>query len=249
MMSSRLHSMSWSVGPFHGYCDNPLVCLLLAVAAAGLVLALGFFVAAIRSGWLGLAAYREVGRLPRTGWPVQLTASSPAGRIPRLVCLDLADPVAFCTGLLRPTVFISAGAVSALTPEQLDGVLLHEADHAHRYEPRRRTLRQSLSLSFFFVPLVRWWARYQAERAELRADRRALAAVGPKAVAGALLATQWQPGAGLVTAFSGAPQARVAQILGDPVPARRPSTWIVVLSIAGFAGAVWLTHCLAGGML
>src|SRR5258708_4915858 len=139
MMATRMSGMNWSIGPLHGYCDNPWVCLLLAVAAAGLVLALGFGVAAIRSGWLGLSAYREVGRLPRAGWPARLAASDSATRIPRLVCLDLVDPVAFCTGLLRPTVFISTGAVSALTPDQLEGVLVHEADHERGYEPLRRT--------------------------------------------------------------------------------------------------------------
>ena len=248
-MGARMDPMRWAIGPLHGYCDNPLICFLLAAVAAAFVVALGFLVAGLRSGIVGVAAYREIRRLPRAAWPAKLATAAAADGIPRLVFLELTEPTAFCAGLLRPTVFISAGAVASLTPEQLNGVLVHEADHARSHEPMRRTLRQSFAYGFFYLPVVRWWARYQGERAELRADRAALATVGAKAVAGALLATNWGGPARFATGFSGGAEARVAQILGDPVPARRPPAWAVLVSIAGFSAAVWLAHCVAGGGL
>jgi hypothetical protein len=47
-----------------------------------------------------------------------------------------------------------------------------------------------------------------------------------------------------VTAFDGATQARVAQLLGDEVPVRRPSLASVVASLLGLVLTVNLAMCL-----
>jgi Zn-dependent protease with chaperone function len=46
---------------------------------------------------------------------------------------DSARPVAFTAGLLRPTTWISTGALARLAPEELEAVLWHERAHVRRH--------------------------------------------------------------------------------------------------------------------
>jgi hypothetical protein len=52
-----------------------------------------------------------------------------------------------------------------------------------------------------------------------------------------------------VPAMGGATQARVAHLLGEDLPIRRPPPSLVALSLLGAIGAVWLVMCLGQGLL
>jgi len=143
----------------------------------------------------------------------------------------------------------TAGAVAELAPAALDAVLAHEAAHARRRDPLRRLAARAASDALFYLPLARWWSRRLAEIAELRADRAAVSYAGRGAVAGALLAVQDVPAPAAAAAHGGATGARVAQLLGDDLPARRPSAAVVIGSGAGLIAAVWLAMCLGQAAL
>jgi hypothetical protein len=83
----------------------------------------------------------------------------------------------------------------------------------------------------------------------LRADQAAFAHAGREAVAGALLTTgEAGVPAGAAT-YGGVTDARVAQLPGDQLPARRPSPALVILSALGLIAAVWLAMCLGQAAL
>jgi hypothetical protein len=68
--------------------------------------------------------------------------------------------------------------------------------------------------------------------------------VGPGALARALVATQVLPGLGGMPAFfAGVAEARIAQLLGDRVPPRRPSVALVLGSLAAVILAVYAVMC------
>lgn len=53
----------------------------------------------------------------------------------------------------------------------------------------------------------------------------------------------------MAAAHGGATGARVAQLLGDDLPARRPSPALVIVSASGLSAAVWLAMCLGQASL
>lgn len=223
---------------------------LAYTAGAVLLLVLGgVILTCSRATWLLAQASAQVAQLVTIQVPDRVAQLAADLSIGRLVCVAGASPVAFCAGGLRPAVYVSEGLAFALDDAELEAVLLHEKDHLRQREPLRRALRRAATWGFFYVPLLRWWARYQSERSELRADRLALSRVGPQVLARALLRSDWAtPSLRAATAFAGAAEARVAQILGDPLPARRPGLRLWALSVAGIAMALWVMHC-AGGLL
>lgn len=159
-----------------------------------------------------------------------------------VVRLDAADRAAFCADILRPRIFVTTEMVRNLRADQLDAVLLHEDAHAARRDPLRRAVLQAAVDVLFYMPLVGWWSGQQRERAELAADRAAVARVGRAPVAGALwaaAAAQPSPAVG----FDGAAQARVAQLLGDDPPHRSPSAMAWLTSLAGLTLVVVLVMC------
>src|SRR5207248_11431481 len=97
---------------------------------------------------------------------------------------------AFCAGLLRPRVYVSAGALRELCDQELRAVLAHERMHRARRDPLRIVTARLLGNALFFAPAVRALARRYDALAELAADEHALAAVGGDAsiVASAMLA-------------------------------------------------------------
>jgi len=159
-------------------------------------------------------------------------------------CLAADVPTAFCVGAFRPRILVSEGLVHQLGAAELDAVLLHEREHVRSFEPLIRAVHDSASEVFFYVPLVRWWSRRRIEDSELRADRVALERLGPRPVAAAL----WTLGRSTAVlgsaAFGGAPELRVAQLLGDPLPARGPGLPLVAISGIGAYMAFQVAFCL-----
>jgi Zn-dependent protease with chaperone function len=119
--------------------------------------------------------------------------SRPAG--PRLAAaarglrvreLGTAAPECFVAGVLRPTVFVSAGAMARLDDEALAAALAHERAHVRGLDPLTFA---ALSILRDLAPFGRGRAleRLQAAR-ESRADRAAAHDVGRLPLAAALVA-------------------------------------------------------------
>jgi hypothetical protein len=165
----------------------------------------------------------------------------------RAIVFEDSRPQAFCAGLLRPRVFVSRGAVAALTPDQLDVVLAHEMHHVRRRDPLRLLVARVLADALFFLPVLRRAAdRYRA-LAEVAADEAAVRRTGNKRapLAAALLAFE-EPAA--QPAVSIAPE-RVDHLAGQPprwnLPVAQVARGAVIL-LALFAAAVWAAQVTAG---
>jgi hypothetical protein len=218
------------------------------VAASVMVLGGSVIAVGVRAAWLGGAAARAVAALPRAIVPGVLAGAGRRAGIRRLQCVTGSGCTAFCAGLLRPRVYVTA-AVAVLAPGEVDAVLSHKAAHARRRDPLRRLLARAAADTLFYLPLARWGCRRQAEAAELRADRAAVGYAGRQAVASALLAAGQAAVPDGAAAYGGVTDIRVAQLLGDELPARRPAAALVILSVLGLIGAVWLAMCLAQSAL
>jgi len=153
--------------------------------------------------------------------------------------------VAFCAGIVRPTVFISEVAVAGLSDSELLAVLHHEAEHALRHEPLRRAARMAAAEALTFLPIVGWWSERQIALSELSADAAAERVVGRSALAGALL-VMTAP-AMPMAAFVGHAELRARRLLGMKVDEPKPPramwaatfvySWLA-LSLAGCLSAV-----------
>jgi Zn-dependent protease with chaperone function len=151
----------------------------------------------------------------------------------------------FVAGVLRPTVFVSCGALSGLSDAELQAALHHERAHVRG---RDTLLLFLLSLLKDLVPLARVPAleAYQSAR-EAAADREAVAHAGRLDLAAALLALA-RPGPAPAAALPMAKQEtlrwRMQAILEDePVPAAQGSWLWSTLGLV--AGAVFLAWPLA----
>ena len=213
---------------------------------AGSVLLAGMAAAfAARATWLLLASGWEARRLARVECPPVLAGLARDMGLRRLRVLAADVPMAFCAGALRPVVYLSLGLCSRLNAEQLQAVLLHELDHAARREPLRRVAMRAATEVALFLPILGWLRERRTERSELRADRRAIARLGPRTVALALWALDSRPGTAAFPAFAGAARLRVAQLLGDPIPRPRPHPSMLLASLMGALFAVAIVNCAA----
>jgi Zn-dependent protease with chaperone function len=238
--------LAWHPG--RAICGQMTVAGCLGVAVL-VVAALGVIAWAVRAAWLATAAARAVAGLPRGPSPAPLVAAVGRSGVGNVVCLDNPAASAFCAGLLRPRVFVTSGMVAALAAEELEAVLVHEAEHARRRDPLRRLVGRAAADVLFWLPLVGWWTRYRLEDAELAADRAVIDRVGRSPLARALRATA-SPAAPMVGArFDGAGAARVTQLLGDPLPPRRPPLAACLLSLLGLVLAVSLAMCVGQGLV
>lgn len=187
-------------------------------------------------------ASRTLHRMPTAIWlPERLVSSIERTGAGPVRCIAGSVPIAFCAGVRRPEIVVSEGLAERLDHNELDAVLLHEREHLREREPVVRAAFEAAALVLFFFPMARWWSRRRIEKAELRADQAALREVGPRPVAAALCAL----GSALPSqaAFSGAAELRVAQLLGDPLPSRRPGLSLVATSLLGFPFAVAVAGC------
>jgi Zn-dependent protease with chaperone function len=231
------------------FCCRPGFWALVVVVSLIWITTLGLLAALARTAWLGAKVHRALARLPHARLPMELAEAAARAGVTGVECLVDSRPQAFCAGLLRPRIYVTTGLQRHLHGPELDAVLVHEGEHARRRDPLRRAFGHGAAEVFFFVPLVWWLAKHERENAEMRADRLAMRRVGRIALAAALLVLGDRDGSGAVAAFAGEAQLRVAQILGDPLPQRRPATWQWAVSILGVAGALYLTFCPTGGLL
>ena len=93
---------------------------------------------------------------------------------------------AFCAGLLRPRVVMTSALLDALDPDERRAVVEHELSHARGGAPLKLMLGHVAVRTLFWVPLLRDLADRYVLLTELEADRDAIAATSPSALAGAL---------------------------------------------------------------
>ncbi len=226
-----------AVGPGPGSWWS-LPAILLILLAGSLLSWAG------RTIWLLQRTANEIRRLPRCGRPASLQQAVGRTGVQRGECIEDDTPMAFCIGALRPVILISHGLLSRLRAEELDAVLLHEEHHRRRRDPLRRAARQAASDVCFYLPVLRWWADRGLETSELEADRAALRRTGPGPLAGALCVMGGAARPEGVAAFDGAAQLRAAQLLGEPLPVRRPGADVWAASGTGLLLAAGLSWCL-----
>jgi Zn-dependent protease with chaperone function len=237
--------LTWHPG--RAICGQMTMAGCLGVAIL-VVAALGLATWIVRASWLAISAAREIARLPRLQPPDGLVVAAQRTGVDQVVCLDSAAAAAFCAGLLRPRVFVTSAMVASLPDQELDAVLVHEAEHAHRRDPLRRLAGRAAADVLFWLPLVGWWSRRRLEDAELAADRAAIRRVGRTPLARALRATATPVAPAAGAGFDGAGPARITQLLGDPPPRRRPPLAACLLSGLGLILAVSLAMCVGQGL-
>jgi hypothetical protein len=92
------------------------------------------------------------------------------------VVIDDPEPRAFCAGLLRPTIYVTSGAIELLDAQALEAVLLHERHHAWRRDPLRLAVGRVVARALFFLPWLGRLHGHELSLAELGADERAVSA-------------------------------------------------------------------------
>jgi Zn-dependent protease with chaperone function len=235
--------LAWHPG--RAICGQMTMAGCLGVAVL-VVAALGLGTWIVRVAWLAASAAGAASRgRPATARAALVAAARRSG-VSQVVCVVGPGASAFCAGLLRPRVFVTSGMVAALAAEELDAVLVHEAEHARRRDPLRRLAGRAAAEVLVWLPLVGWWTSRRLEEAELAADRAAIDRVGRTPLARALRATAAPAAAG--APFDGAGPARVAQLLGDQLPPRRPQLAACLLSLLGLMLAVSLAMCVGQGL-
>jgi Zn-dependent protease with chaperone function len=173
------------------------------------------------TGWLlavlAVTASRTV-RVRRRHRDLLDVLATPWPAVPGARVLDHPVPVAYCLPGRRSRVVLSAGALDALDPVQVDAVLAHERAH----------LRERHDL--VVLPFVAWGATAPFVRGmvcaqvavaaliEMRADDVAAARVAPAELAGALRAVGGAVPAAALSSFSAALDRRLGRIVAHPAP-------------------------------
>jgi hypothetical protein len=230
---SRLH-----VGPRESASFHVLGLDVTAptVNAAGLIM-LGL---ALLGAAIVLTGVRAAVRLERArrallrSLPVTGSFRGQAGTL----LVDDSAPLAFCTGYLRPRVYISRGAVARLPEDELRAVLAHEDEHRRRRDPLRQACARVLCDALFFLPVLRALRDSSAALAELLADDAAVAVCDgdPAPLANAMLLFGGDPQHGVV----GIAPERVDRLMGLEYTWRAPFL-LAVTSLAGTASLALLT--------
>jgi Zn-dependent protease with chaperone function len=154
----------------------------------------------------------------------------------------------FCTGLLRPRVVVSEGALSRLTDEELKAVVAHEASHARRRDPARAIAVRAAANALYFLPVARELSRSSLMAAELGADAHAVVTVGRRPLVSALIRALEEPQPILASAPGMASldalELRIETLHTAQLPKWRPSAARVAMSSAALlclcALSLWL---------
>jgi len=196
----------------------PLLVAFLMLAAAPLLI--GLAVASIRqfTGQRHLNAVL-MARAYESGEHVRHIVARVQAHGHVVVTTDKAV-YAFCSGIIRPRIYLSYGLLDLLTEDEIEAVVRHELHHVARRDPLRFFVSQlARQLAALFPVLVTMddWVRV---RAELAADRAALSAVSFETLASALIkvarAAPVAEHRAILAGFT-ATDARVAALLGRPV--------------------------------
>jgi hypothetical protein len=212
---------------------NAAAAILLALAVLGAAV----LITVVRGAWGQLRAYHSFIR----GIPVL----GPLPGHPGVTVMDEAAPQAFCAGYLRPSIFISRGALELLSEAELTAVLSHEDRHRSTRDPLRFACGRLLSQALFFLPALRPLGDRYEQIAEQKADQAAVrASAGDRGpLASALLTFDAAAPAGA----TGISNERVDSLLGESPGWRLPSPLIAasLAALSGLVVLVWRTSAAA----
>jgi Zn-dependent protease with chaperone function len=127
---------------------------------------------------------------------------------------------AFCAGLLRPAVYISAGTLRRVSGPELRAILAHERHHRIRHDPLRMLIARAVSDAFRPVPALATLADRHFSLADLAADAAAVRAMGDVQPLASALARFDEAAAGV------APE-RVDHLLREDPPESVPG-WLLL---------------------
>lgn len=148
-------------------------------------------------------------------------------------------PAAFCFGLLRPKVVLTAGLLAELDDEEQAAALLHEIQHARVREPLRCLAGHLAVSTFFWLPVLRdVFERYLLVK-EMAADRYAVARTSCAALVGALSAVAEQPSPPAAVGLAELAGARVGRLFEPTVSL--PRLWHVRRLIISAGAALTLS--------
>lgn len=170
------------------------VLFVLGMAAAGLLLFLMDLVPLLRRrARPGPAGPPPPGLAEEVAQLARAAGAEP----PPLRFLPSDAPAVFCTGVRRPEVVVSRGALTLLDREERRAALAHELSHLARRDPLVSWLLMGARALLFFNPVAQVLARAMAREAERRADDGGGEAAGDRlALASALLKLHRATGGG-----------------------------------------------------
>lgn len=204
-----------------------------------------------------LLAWKSAHRLRRQGaisaspeWQSKLQALAARLQISRYVALCetcLVDSPAV-TGHWNPLILAPAGFLTALAPEQIELILMHELAHIRRHDYLVNMLQRAVEDLFFYHPAA-WWiaARIRVEREHCCDDAVVNFSREPKAYASALIMLEEMRAAAppLAVAASGGNLVKRIQRLLDPADRPRSAAiapWLsvtVAVALAAVAAPAW----------
>src|SRR5215469_14688785 len=232
--------LTWPKSP-HG--DGQVLLAGQTVPGGRVIAIAGLLVAAavvLRAAGCVACEFRRALRDRREHAALVAAAGRP-GDEPDVAIVDHDVPAVYCLPCGRHQIVISAGALTALTPEQLRAVLAHERAHLRRRHHVNLALATALSRAFPRVPLLSQAQPQLAVLAEMAADDAAIRCHRRDDLASALVVLA-RAGAGAqpATLAASGPEAiaRLQRLL-EPEP---PCTRLARLAaIAGLIPAMVIT--------
>jgi beta-lactamase regulating signal transducer with metallopeptidase domain/HEAT repeat protein len=206
-----------------------------------------FFSLRLAGGWLYTQRLKSYGTRPlEEGWEQTLRRLCDRLRAPRPARLleSALVKVPMVIGWLRPVILLPAGALTGLTPQQLEAIIAHELAHIRRHDYLINLLQSVVETLLFYHPAVWWVSRRIRQEREHCCDDLAVAVCGDALTyARALLEMEKLRAAGpqlAMAANGGLLMNRIRRLVGaQPKPANRFSGL--------FAGVITLTALISAG--
>lgn len=233
----------------HGFLTASRLNYLLAAAALTVVfLQLAFLIGGGQK-LIRLSRGSSISRQQRSFSCPALDVANGSKAIKKLHLLECSDAevTARTVGLLRPGIYLSAGLMRHLSPEQLWAVVAHEEAHRRWRDNLVIAVAKILSLSLFYLPGPRLALSQMRKFMERAADQRAAGTAGGSfTVAGALMsiltvATGERETQLASSATGGDLSDRIEYLLKDKNTARNRSRRLLVATAvaAALAGSLF----------
>ena len=188
-------------------------------------------------GWLAVRRMKRLGTRPVAPAILEVLARLlPRLRIRRPVRLleSVRVAVPLVLGWLRPVILLPVGALTGLTPQQLEAILAHELAHIRRWDSLVLALQAVMETLLFYHPAVWWVSRRIRQESEQCCDDLAVGICGDRrgyAHALAKVAEFGSRGPALAAGATGGkllPRIRRLLGAGRPAPACKKSiAWLV----------------------
>jgi len=222
---------------------TPLLPWMILLWMLGVV----FFSLRMVGGWLYTQRLKSYGTRPlEEGWEQTLRRLCDRLRAPRSARLleSAMVKVPMVIGWLRPVILLPAGALTGLSPQQLEAIIAHELAHIRRHDYLINLLQAVVETLLFYHPAVWWVSRRIRQEREHCCDDLAVAVCGDALTyARALLEMEQLRAAGpqlAMAANGGLLMNRIRRLVGaQPKHADRFSGL--------FAGVIALTTLISAG--